>query len=245
MNKKKRKTESNKTPYIFKTYINSFHYLYQDAEYLYNISIDKRMEGKFERVRLSRTALLLYIFSLEALINRAMNHLLSDEQRNFFMEREDKFTLQDKWLLLPLLIAQKEGSKFNRSQYPWSHFAELVNLRNDFVHPKHNRTAYYKTYSHNKFDPLDYNEIPKELGIKETNVVYRNIQIPKDPYSILPLHVTKAKKIIDDMITELDRLVDGRILKDNWLNNDTLELIYPQGKSLKDLNWNLNQQKDK
>ena len=117
MNNKRKKSGSSKTPYILKSYINSFHYLYQDAEYFHNLSIDKRMEGKFERVRLSRTAVLLYILSLEALINRAMNHLLTDEQRDFFMEREDKFSLQDKWLLLPILAAKKEGVKFNRSRY--------------------------------------------------------------------------------------------------------------------------------
>jgi len=171
-----------------------------------------------------------------------MNHLLTDEQRNFFMEREDKFSLQDKWQLLPLLVAKKQGSKFNKSQYPWSHFAELVTLRNDFVHPKHNRTAYYKAYPNKKVDPLDFKEIPKDLPVQEKDVVYRNTQIPKDPYSILPLHVTKAKKIVDDTIKELDKLVDGRISQNGWIKSDTFELIYPKGKTIEDLGWNFNRE---
>lgn len=239
MKKQKTKNKPNKKPFIFKTYVNSFHYLYQDAEYFHNIAKDKMMEGKFERVRLSRTALLLYIFSLEALINRAMDSLLTEEQHNFFMEREDKFSLQDKWLLLPLLAAKKENSKFNRSNYPWSHFNELVNLRNDFVHPKHNRAAYYIASADKKVNPLDFNKIPKALGVKEKDIVYRNTIIPKDPYAILPEHLDKTKKIVDDMVSELDRLLDGKIFKDNWIGNDTFQLIFPKGKTVKDLGWEI------
>jgi len=238
MKKKKAKTKSRNKPFIFQTYINSFHYLYQDATYIYNLATDKKMQGRFERVRLSRTALLLYILSMEALINRAMDHLLSADLHDFFMEREDKFSLQDKWLLLPLLAGKKGSRKFNTTKYPWSHFNELVSLRNDFVHPKHDRVAYYTASPNKKVNPLDYNKIPKDLPVKEKGVVYRNTLIPKDPYAILPIHVEKTKKIVDDMIQELDKLLDGKIMKDNWLAEDAWQLIYPKGKTIKDLGWN-------
>ncbi|MGH7889156.1 MAG: hypothetical protein ACRENF_01230, partial [Thermodesulfobacteriota bacterium] len=153
-NKKKKKIKRSEKPFILRTFINSFHYLYQDAMYFHRISRDESLKDRFERVPLSRTALLLYVFSLEALINRAMDYLLTNKQRDFFIEREDRFSLKDKWLLLPLLVAKEKESQFDTSNYPWSHFAELVRLRDDFVHPKHNRAAYYKAYPKKKVDSL-------------------------------------------------------------------------------------------
>jgi hypothetical protein len=241
--KEKRKGKNINRPFIFRSFVNSFHYLYQDAEYLNKIAHDNSIQGRFERVQLSRTALLLYIFSLEALINRAMDYLLTDKLRDFFLEREDRFSLMDKWLLLPLLTTKHDVYQFDTSKYPWSHFVELVKLRNDFVHPKHSRVAYYKAYPDNKFDPLQYNEIPKDLNIKETNIIYRNLRIPKDPYSILPEHLDKAKKVVDDIVVELDKLLGGKIFKENWHKRDSMELVYPPGAKIKDLNWNLSMTK--
>lgn len=78
---------------------------------------------------------------------------------------------------------------------------------------------------------------PKDFKIKETDIIYRNTRIPKDPYSILPEHLDKARKIVDDMIAELDRLLDGKILKDGWLREDKMKLVYPPGAKLGHLNW--------
>lgn len=36
-------------------------------------------------------------------------------------------------------------------------------------------------------------------------------------------------KVVDDMVNELDRLLDGRISKDNWAHTDQMKLIYPPG----------------
>jgi hypothetical protein len=212
---------------VFQTFINSFHYLYQDAEYLHNMAKSTQLAGKFEQVRLSRTAILLYILSFEGLINRAMDHFLPEELRDYFLEREEQFSVEDKVTVLILLASQDSSNKLDKSIYPWSHFSELIKLRNDFVHPKHNRPAYYKMISRGKFDPLSWNEIPEQLGIKEKDVVYRQSRIPKDPYSILPEHVDRAKEIVDDTIKYLDKLIGGKILKDDWHTKDNFMQIYP------------------
>lgn len=224
---------TSRQSYIFQSHINSFHYLYQDAEYLHQIANRREMADAFERVRLCRTALLLYIFSLEGLINRALDHFLPERVRNFFLEKEDKFNIEDKWLLLPLLASEK-GS-FNKSQYPWSHFAELVDIRNDFVHPKHDRPAYYRAVTSHQWEPLSWKDIPEDLGVKETEVIYRQTRIPKDPYAIRPEHLSRVKKIVDDTVIELDRLLDGKVLQKDWLHNDEMKLIYPPNATLDDL----------
>ena len=226
--------DTSKT-FIWRSFMNSFHYLYQDAEYLRQLADRKEIAESFDRVRLSRTALLLYILSLEGLINRTMDHFLPEKVHDFFLEREDKFALQDKWLLLPLLVSQDQSLQFDRSGYPWSHFTELVGLRNDFVHPKHDRAVYYRVITLHKLDCLTWKEIPPDLGVKETDVVYRNTQIPKEPYCILPEHVDKAKKVVDDTIAELDRFLGGRIFQNNWHTSDQMTLVYPPDAKLSDL----------
>jgi len=225
--------QNPKQPFIFRNFVNSFHYLYQDAEYLYQIAQKPEMADNFEQVRLCRTALLLYIFCLEGLINRAIDHFLPGQLHDYFLEREDRFGIEDKWLLLPLVVSEKET--FDKSRYPWSHFAELISIRNDFVHPKHDRPAYCRVIASHQWEPLPWNEIPKDLGVRETDVVYRQTQIPKDPYAIRPKHIDKAKRIVDDVVAELDRLLDGKILANDWLRSDEMTLIYPPNAKLNDL----------
>lgn len=229
--------ESLKQLFIFRSFVNSFHYLYQDAEYFHQIAKRSEITDSFEQVRLCRTALLLYIFCLEGLINRALDHFLPQHLREYLLEREDRFGIQDKWLLLPLLVSEKET--FDKSQYPWSHFTELIAVRNDFVHPKHDRPVYYRVITSHKWEPLPWKEIPRDLGVKETNVVYRQTQIPKDPYAIRPEHIDVTKRIVDDLVVELDRLLGGKILADNWLQSDQLSLVHPPGANLGDLPSNI------
>lgn len=221
--------------FIWRTVVNSFHYLYGDAEHLHQLAKSSALAKDFQRVRLCRTALLLYILSLEALINRAMDHFLPERLQQFMLAREEKFSVEDKWSLLALLSGDPSLSGIDKATYPWSHFAELVRIRNDYVHPKHDRHAYYKAVTAQRLDCLDWNEIPEGLGIKETDLVYRQTLIPKDPYCILTEHVDKVKKVVDDSIRELDRLLGGKLLQDNWLRNDQLTLVHPPGATIADL----------
>lgn len=230
-------TNSNEPDKIFiwKTVINSFHYLYGDAEHLHQLAKSPALAKNFERVRLCRTALLLYILSLEALINRALDHFLPERSRQFILDREEKFSVEDKWSLLALLSGDPNQLGIDKATYPWSHFAELIRIRNEYVHPKHDRHAYYKANTATRLDCLDWKDIPQELGIKESDLIYRQTLIPKDPYCILPEHVDKVKRIVDDSINGLDCLLGNKLLKDNWYRSDRLGLCYPPGATIADL----------
>ncbi|HSO13804.1 MAG TPA: hypothetical protein VLT51_15620, partial [Anaerolineales bacterium] len=100
---------------------------------------------------------------------------------------------------------------------------------------KHDRPAYYRAIASHNWTPLSWKEIPRKSGIKETELVYRQTQIPKDPYAVRLNHIETAKRVVDDTIAELDKLLDGKISKDNWLKSDQMELIYPAGAKLDDL----------
>lgn len=167
--------------------LNSFHYLYQDAEWFR--SLVPTQSKSFNEVRICRTGILLYVFSLEALINRAIAEFVPDPLRTFLLEREESFSLQDKWLLLPMLARGDKPETFDKEQYPFNHFCELVVLRNEFVHPKSDRTAFYRVLPNQNVEPLDYNRIPKGSGIREADVVYRQTRLPCDPYSLQVEHV--------------------------------------------------------
>lgn len=218
---------TEKKPWVMESAVNSFYYLYQDAEWFQAIASKPEMQPTFDKTRLCRTAIVLYVVALEALINRASEAFLPSPLREFFLEREDQLDFRDKWRLLPMLAGN--GKAFEDGKYPWTHFIELIRLRNDYVHPKSNRMAYYRWLGPGRMDPLPWNRIPEDLGIDENEVVYRQTRIPRDPYSLRPEHLVTVKQVVDDMVRELDRLLDGRISKDNWAQTDQMKLIYPPG----------------
>ena len=219
--------------FVMKSAVNSFHYLFQDAELFHQMARDQTPD--FVSVRMSRTALLLYILSLEALINRSLEHFLPPHLKDFVLDREEKLTVEDKWQLLPLLSSPDADKHFDRSRYPWSHFSELIKIRNEFVHPKHDRWAYYEVKSIKVWTALSWRNIPEGLGVKETDVIFRQTQIPRDPYAIRLEHVDTVRKVVDATITDLDRMLGGRILKDDWHRGDGMGLIWPPGAQIKDL----------
>jgi hypothetical protein len=225
MSKSKQKT------FIAKTVINSFHYLAQDAEFLAQCAAKST---DFDRVRFCRTAVLLYVFSLEALINRCMDHFLPEQHRDFFIERERRLSPVDKFELVPMLVT---GRTFDKSDVAWAKLKELFRMRDDFVHPKHDRTAYLKVLASNVMEPLDPGEQPEELGISDKDLEYATLGIPKDPYSILPEHLARVKDATAEVMQKLNDLLDGRVFHEKWHITDQMELIYPKGASWKDASW--------
>ena len=219
--------------HVLKSHINSFHYLYQDAEYFHNQA--KLPNSGFESIRASRTALLLYILSLEGLINRALEAFLPEPQRQFFVEREERFSLEDKWQLLPLMAGHGGPKVFDKSAQAWARFIELIRIRNEFVHPKHDRPAYYEAVTATKWTALSWKKIPEGLGVKETDIIYRQTQIPRDPYAVRPEHVDTAKAAVDAVVAALDDLLGGRLSADGWLRGDGMGLVWPPGATLADL----------
>lgn len=226
-------TKNDQATFIFRNYVNSFSYLYEDACYLLEFAKKIETSSTVETGRLCRSSLLIFVFCLEALINRALDFFSPTHLREFLLNRENRFRIEDKWLLLPLLVTKK--NTFDVSKYPWSHFLELISIRNDYVHPKHNRLAYYKAVSSHEWTTLLPESIPSDSGIKEKDTVYCQTKIPKGPGAIRPEHIDIVKKIVDDTVKELDRLLGGKISQNNWLYTDEMKLIYPPNATLNDL----------
>jgi hypothetical protein len=213
-------------PEIVRSHLNSYHYFYEDAEALRSLA--ESHPGTSEEIRFSRTAILLYVFSLEGLINRALETFLPSGLREYFLEREDRLSTADKWLLVPLLAGGRPNATFDRAAYPWYCFTDLISLRNDFVHPKHDRYAYHQWSPDGTIRRLRWEEIPRESSIRERDCVYRQIRVPKDPHALGASHAREVKKVVDDMVTELNRLLGGQI-DENFLHDETLHPVYPPG----------------
>lgn len=222
--------EKQQSAFIAKTFVNSFNYLCQDADFFRGLAAKE--EG-FERVRLCRTAVLLYVFSLEALVNRCMDHFLPDDQREFFLHKEKTLSSLDKFQLVPMLVTGKTVDK--AADPVWAKLKDLYRLRDDFVHPKHDRAAYMKVISKKEFEPLDASEIPDDLDVNRKDLEYPALKVPTDPYSILPEHLDRVKDATGDVLHKLDELLDGRVLKDNWHTQDQFSLTYPSGATWEDL----------
>jgi len=68
---------TEKKPWVMESAVNSFYYLYQDAEWFQAIASKPEMQPTFDKTRLWRTAIVLYVVALEALINRASEAFLA------------------------------------------------------------------------------------------------------------------------------------------------------------------------
>lgn len=169
--------------------LNSYYYLRQDADLLLRLAESKPHSEMYERTQLSRTSILLYIISLEALINRALAAYLPNVMKEIVLKNEKCFGLKDKWEMLPALVTGDPSNTFDKSAYPWSYFKELVSLRNDYVHPKSFRPAFYRFSASKTFDSLQPKDVPEGLAyeddsgrisdVAEKTLLYCQTKIPK------------------------------------------------------------------
>jgi len=95
--------------------------------------------------------------------------------------------------------------------------------------------AYYEAMSQTNLKHLDPKDIPEGSGLKEKDLVYGQTKLPKDPYGFRLSQLEIVKKIVDDTVQELDKVLSGRILKDNWARNDQMTLFFPEGAKLDDI----------
>lgn len=229
--------QKDNLPDLVYSVINGFHNFYNDAETLVAIidTIPNTAGIAFQKTILSRTAILLYVVSLEALVNRVASTFLCKEKENDFLSIKNRFrSLESKWLDFPQFLNEKNLS-FSKDDYPWNQFIELIKIRNDYAHFKNDREIYYANYSSGplkflKLDDLDEFvkiEMFKLAGINENSIYYPLTGIPINTYSITIEHAKKAKMITDAVINELDKLLGGKIKKDKWLHSDIMTIVKP------------------
>ncbi len=137
--------------------------------------------------------------------------------------------------MLPLLLSSVSENHFSSDRGPLQQFKELIAIRNDLVHPKSDAKAYYLMKQWGLISPLEPGPISQQLDITPKELIYSQTRIPKDPSSLLPEHAELVRKIVVETISELDRLLEGRLSRNNWLWVEQMSLIYPEGSLLQDI----------
>jgi hypothetical protein len=125
--------------FIYKTTVNSYAHLVDDANALHSVAKSANLSEE-QRPRVCSASFMHYMLPMEALINRVMAEFIpAPELRRFFLDRERTMSTAEKWVLSPLLIT---GATFDRGKYPFQQFEELIRVRNEYVHPKHDAVEY-------------------------------------------------------------------------------------------------------
>ena len=203
---------------IFRINTDSFHYLDDDSAMYIKYAEEASKIKSYNSYRHSRSAILLYIMAIEALINRIQYTFLSQEWSKFCNTNEKSLSLKDKINLISLIFKKKP---IDWSKKPWLMLGEIIKLRNDFVHPKSIRWGYYIK------EKKGYYHVQKQMlpQSKQVNVYYINTNIPKNPYAIRTEHAKIVAKIVRDTVDELDKLLNGKIKKGNWLHSEEGEIV--------------------
>jgi hypothetical protein len=191
--------------------VNHYALLKHDADELTQMANAAR--GSFEMTITARSAILLYIVSLEVLINRVIDEFWPNSIPAIFQEDAKTWRTVDKWERIPEIVT---GMKFKKGARPFQYLKPLIAARNDYVHAKEG-TFRLK---------LDY-RIEKPSGEIKTNPSkshpkYDHIGLLKDPSEWIPEDAERVKVSCEELVTELDRLLRGRLTKDAWLTSDTL-----------------------
>lgn len=221
---------------IFATSINSFHYLLSDIELL--LSVGERQLGKdFTPTKVARTSVILSIVALEALVNRSWLEFANSRDIATFVDNERRWDVPEK--ITRLVASVSPNRQIGKLDPLWQKLLEVIDIRNDYVHPKAIRRAYMTHENDGSFAGLKSNKIPSDLidprtsqRVKKQDLYYQHTGVTRDPYSVTLIDARTVLKVILDFIEELDRLFEGKIKRNNWWRSDCFELIYPEGETL-------------
>jgi len=186
---------------------------YEDAEYFLSMAKDyKKQNNKEMEKRYSRSSIVSYYFSLEALINYIL-YDMHDEKifSTLTLENLEKMSIHDKYLLAPLICENFADETLNKNDLEYLN--KLSSLRNDYVHSKHFKTKPI-TKIEFVFKILKTTEGLKEIlpeirgkdkkdnitGIKE-NIIYLDYE-----------DALKMKKITDLLRQKMNVFLNGLLL---------------------------------
>ena len=191
----------------------SFKMHYEDAEYFLSMA-KKNKKQKNRRVewRYSRSSILSYYFSIEALINFILYDMHSKKIfSTLTLENLEKMRLPDKYLIVPLLCEKLSGETLDKDDI--KHLDNLTMLRNEYVHSKH-----FKTKPITKIDVVA-KIIRTTEGLKEVlpeiitkGEKYDVINIKKNIIDLDYEDALRMKEITDKLFKKMNYLLKGELL---------------------------------
>jgi len=160
----------------------------------------------------TRSSVLLYVVSLEVLINRVIEDFWPSSSSHP-KDAVKLWSIPDKWHKVPREIA---GKTFCRGRTPFQYLKALNDLRNDFVHAKSDTFKVIWQYRH------DHVNNQKLLSPSPQQPKYPHIGLFKAPSEWLPQDADTVKRVTEELVARLSEFLSGKIT-DPWLSSDVLE----------------------
>lgn len=189
---------------------NRFDQCYRDAKRLEDEirQLGKRQQiMRTDRGTFFRAATLLYVASLEALINRVIDAFLAPEIATLVEGKSRGLPLHEKWLVTPRLLGSPRS--FDTRNDPWKTFEELIAVRNALVHPKANTEEFVDIFFSGDGD-VDF-DWPEEEPL------YPHTKFPHDTENWTLGDVRRTRECVDQMVADLLSMVPERVTRE-WLH---------------------------
>lgn len=196
-------------PIHFKTTPNHFHTLKKDADMLEELAHNNK--GTYRQVHYSRTAIILYILSLEALINRIIDYFWPHALPIILKEDISTWKTVEKWEKVPKLFV---GKSLKMDRRPYQYLKPLFKLRNDYVHACDTTYSSAFTLTGRKAESI------WEISTSKKGPRYDQIGLLKDPSQWMPEDATSVKNAVEELIKDLDNCFDGKLTLNNWLHSE-------------------------
>ncbi|MDE2508839.1 MAG: hypothetical protein KGM43_16655 [Planctomycetota bacterium] len=216
--------------WIIETVVSPFHCLYQDALHFHTQSHLRLARSESEASRLSRSALLLYLASAEALVHQAAVELGRPELMSLLADPSRPLPVAEAWRLLPAIVADGPARPFHPEAPPWPQFNELLLLRTSWTYPgaASRRLAYYRSERPDgDFEPIEARDGNSGATgqIPLDRLCFPRTGLPRDPYALRPKHLDTARGILDAAIAALDRRLGGELTREQRHRKEPLRYL--------------------
>jgi len=156
-----------------------------------------------------RTANIWYMVPL-ILINRIIDYFWPDSGKCETKDEAKKWRTVDKWYKVPLRLA---GKSFDKSREPYQYLPILFKIRADFVHATRDTFPVVFDLYHNQASNM------KEIYTSAEQPKYNQIDLIKAPSQWIASDAQRIKTVTEQLVSHLKCLLKDRIT-DNWLSSD-------------------------
>lgn len=188
-----------------------------NAKKLHEMARSEEQEGSGRAPALCMATVFLYVNSLEAFVELAGWYLFHPEFLKSFFQREENYTMEDKWMAFPFFLHTNTPARpFNQDDYPWSHLQELGKIARSLVLYEP-RTYFYAVETNGRrSEPMTVETIPDGWDIRESDLIFPLTRIPRNPELLRSTHLDVIRKVVEDCLEALDRASGHSILCAPW-----------------------------
>lgn len=192
--------------------MNRFDKCYRDAKRLEDVirnRATKRFTLHLDTGTFLRASAVLYVASLEALINRVAAAFLPPLVARLVESDRRGLPHAEKWAVVPLLAGAPAG--LDQGAEPWQSFRELIAIRNDLVHPPADSEEFAELFDVAPGEP--------DFDWPSDQPSYPHTGLARDSEAWGLSDIERIRRTVDLMIGELQRLLPTKVTSE-WLHGE-------------------------